>query len=351
MALGLDNVAARQLATPENMAHVARYGRKIVTVLPRTRTEDREFRDRLRKGGVRWKVVVKVPNHRREGDPPDVFSCPVGEEGSTAEGYRLIWYRSSQKASLDAQARERNLEKAILELDELGLKLEHPGKKPIKRGTIVAKVNAIRKRYDCKGFIEINLRKNEILLPRRLRPGRPRADDPIRMEVRYSWTLTFEKDEEALGAERRADGVFPLVSYGLPKRSRKDILEIYKYQPYLEKRFSQIKTDLSIAPVFLKTPHRAVALIDVYFIAIAVSSLIERDLRKAMADTGIEKLPLYPEGRETATPTAQRVLEAFAPVGWHEFQRAGEVICFPLKLDELQEELLHLLGVPESIFL
>ncbi|MBU4219535.1 MAG: hypothetical protein KKB90_11310, partial [Actinobacteria bacterium] len=119
MALGLDNVADSKLATTENMAHVARYGGKFVTVLPRTRKEDREFRDRLRKGGVRWKVVLKVPNRKRESDPPDVFSCPVGEEGSTAEGYRLIWYRSSQKASLDAQARERNLEKAILELDEL----------------------------------------------------------------------------------------------------------------------------------------------------------------------------------------------------------------------------------------
>ena len=343
-------VADSKLATTGNMAHVARYGGKFVTVLPRTRKEDREFRDRLRRGGVRWKVALKVPNHRREGDPPDVFSCPVGEEGSTAEGYRLIWYRSSEKASLDAGVRKHNLEKATLELDELGLKLEHPKKKPAKRGTIVAKVNAICKRYDCRGFIKINLRKNEVLIPRRLRPGRPRPDDPIRMEVRHSWTLTFEKDEEALGAQRRADGVFPLVSYGLEKLGRKKILEIYKYQPYLEKRFSQVKTDLSIAPVFLKTPHRAAALLDVYFIAIAVSSLIERDLRKAMVETGVEKLPLYPEGRETATPTAQRVLEAFAPVGWHEFQRSGEVICFPLKFDELQEELLHLLGVPVTVF-
>lgn len=239
------------------------------------------------------------------------------EEGSTAEGYRLIWYRSSENANLDAEVRKHNLEKATLELDELALKLEHPKKKPMKRGAIVAKVNAICKRYDCKDLIKINLRKNEVLIPMRLRPGRPRADDPIRMEVRYSWTLTFEKDEEALNVNAgdtcnlNADGVFPLVSHGLPKLGRKEILEIYNYQPYPEKRFSQIKTDLSIAPVFLKTPHRAAALLDVYFITIAVSSLIERDLRKAMAKTGIEKLPICPEGRETATPAAQRVLEVF----------------------------------------
>ena len=170
------------------------------------------------------------------------------------------------------------------------------------------------------------------------------------MEVRHSWTLSFEVDEEAQKAQRRTDGVFPLVSHGLDDRSRKEILEIYKYQPYLEKRFSQDKTDLAITPVFLKTPHRAAALPYVYFIAIAVSSLIERDIRKAMIRTGIEKLPLYPEGRETAAPTAQRVLEAFAAVGWHEFQRGDETICFPLALDDLQKKLLQLLDVPGGVY-
>ena len=112
------------------------------------------------------------------------------------------------------------------------------------------------------------------------------------------------------------------------------ILEIYKYQPYLEKCFSQIKTDLAISPVFLKTPIRAAALLDVYFIAIAVSSLMERDIRKAMKEAGIARLPLYPEGRETSAPTTQRVLETFASVGWHEFQRGAETICFPLEMSD-----------------
>ena len=72
----------------------------------------------------------------------------------------------------------------------------------------------------------------------------------------------------------------------------------------MEKRFSQIKTDLAISPVFLKTPIRAAALLDAYFNAIAVSSLIERDGRKAMTEAGIKELPLYPEGRQSRAPTA-----------------------------------------------
>ena len=84
--------------------------------------------------------------------------------------------------------------------------------------------------------------------------------------------------------------------------------------------------------------------------AIAVAALIERDLRKAMASTGIAKPPLYPEGRETATPTAPRILEASAAVGRQELRRGEQRICFPLELNELQRTLLDLLEVPVSAF-
>jgi len=338
-------VADSKLATAANMAHVARHGGKFVSVLPRTRAEDREFRAKLSKGGVRWKKVLEVPNPRREDYQPDVFSCPVGAETLTTEGYRLVWYRSSEKARMDEEARKRGLKKAGVELDGLALKLENPRKNPAARKEVMGRARAIAKRHGVADFVRIDTRAREVAFPRRLHPGRPRKDDPVRMEVKRSWILSFETDEEALARARKTDGVFPLVSHGLEKRSRREILEIYKYQPYLEKRFSQIKTDLAISPVFLKTPLRAAALLDACFIAIAVSSLIERDVRRAMAAEGIGELPLYPEGRGSPAPTAQRVLEAFASVGWHEFRRGEEAICFPLELSDLQMQLLGLLGL------
>jgi len=338
-------VADSKLATTENMAHVARYGGSFVTVLPRTRAEDKEFRRRLSTGGsVRWRAVLTVPG--RACEPEDVFSCPVGEEPQTREGYRLIWYRSSGKARIDESSRKRNLQKALTELDQLALKLDIPRKKASSRAEAKRRAVSICRRYGVSDFIKVTLRDRKTAVPRRLRPGRPREGDPVRLEIKHSLTLTFDTDEEALARAQKTDGVFPLVSHGLEKRGRREILEIYKYQPYLEKRFSQVKSDLAISPVFLKTPSRAAALLDVYFIAIAVSSLIERDIRKAMREAGINELPLYPEGRPTEAPTAQRVLEAFASAGWHEFRRGEEVICFPLEMSDLQKKVLDLLNIP-----
>jgi len=343
-------VADSKLATTTNMGYVAKYNGKFVTVLPRSRKEDKEFRHRLRQEPMRWKARLKVPNKGRDEGPPDIFSTPVGGEMRTQEGYRLTWYRSSQKARQDGEDRKRALQKAEMDLDGLARSLEQSRHWGTPRAKLTKQIRGILSRHGCESFLKTCLKRTTIHIPRRLRRGRPAASDSVRLEVRYGWSLGFERDEEALKAEARTDGVFPLVSHNLEKHSRKSILDIYKYQPYLEKRFSQIKSDLSIAPVFIKTPKRAAALLDVYFIAIAVGSLLERDLRMAMRKIGVRELPLFPEGRTTETPTAPRILEAFAPVAWQEFRRGDELICFPLRLNSLQKKLLGLLDIATSIY-
>ncbi len=134
----------------------------------------------------------------------------------------------------------------------------------------------------------------------------------------------------------------------LKRRPKREILLIYKFQPYVEKRFSTLKTELEIAPVYLKKPQRAAGLIHAYFIALAVASLIEREVRTGMRRERIKSLPLLPEGRPTATPTCPRILEAFSDVTWYEFQRGDEQVAFPIALSNLQKSLLKLLGVPSE---
>ena len=56
------------------------------------------------------------------------------------------------------------------------------------------------------------------------------------------------------------------------------MLEAYKRQPIIEKRFSQLKTDFCVAPVYLKNVGRIVALLAVYFFALMVQTLLEREL-------------------------------------------------------------------------
>jgi hypothetical protein len=52
-------------------------------------------------------------------------------------------------------------------------------------------------------------------------------------------------------AEQRVDGIFPLLTKN-KSLSSKEILLAYKYQPKLDKRFTQFKSVHEAAPLFLR---------------------------------------------------------------------------------------------------
>lgn len=117
------------------------------------------------------------------------------------------------------------------------------------------------------------------------------------------WTLPVTRNQGALAGDARTDGVFPIVT-NLARTAKKTLIRIYKYQPYVEKRFAHSKTDLEVAPVYLTKPKRAAALLHAYFVALMIDFLIERRLRPAMAAAGLSELPLLPERRGTKTSLA-----------------------------------------------
>ena len=76
------------------------------------------------------------------------------------------------------------------------------------------------------------------------------------------------------------------------------MLLAYKGQPALEKRFSHLKTDFEVAPVYLKESSRVQALLCAYFLMLLAESPLEHELHRAMDYEAIESLPLYPERRK-----------------------------------------------------
>ena len=157
--------------------------------------------------------------------------------------------------------------------------------------------------------------------------------------------LEYRIDTVQLTAETCGDGVFPLISND-DSLSELEMLLAYKSQPSLEKRFSHLKTDFAVAPVYLKEVSRIQALLCVYFLALLTESLLERELRRAMDRNAIESLPLYPEGRKCRRPTARRLIDLFDDVQRHSL-RAGQrpPVVFTTELSRLQRRLLRLLGM------
>jgi transposase len=335
-------VADCKLATTENMAYVHGHGGRFLTVLPRTRSEDRIFREALAQGRVRWRWVHdkydenrKLVDRYRVGEPPTL----------SAEGYRLVWYHSTHKAELDALARARQLERTLKDLAELQQKLTSPRTRYRRRAQVTEAVEAILQARGTTQWIVVAIDELEQEIYRQARPGRPNGQTKYRREVKTRFELRYALDDAALAAEAVGDGVFPLITNDRAL-SDQALLLACKGQPVIEKRFAQLKTDFEMAPVYLKEVSRIQALLCLYFFVLLVQGLLERELRQAMARRQVESLPLYPEGRACRCPTTPRLIELFENVQRHCLV-VGEKppVVFTTKLTRLERRILGLLGM------
>jgi transposase len=333
-------VADCKLATAENMAYIHRHGGRFLSVLPRTRGEDAAFRAAILGGRVQWRLIHD--KYDDEGELVDRFSIHEPEVTSV-EGYRLIWCHSTRKAELDAAARQQRLERALGRLAELRAKLASPRTRHRERAKVAEAVEAILGETGTEGEIEVTIEERAEEMYRQQRRGRPNAKTLYVKRERIRFDLSCRVDSARLAEEARCDGIFPLITNEMTM-SAKELLLAYKQQPMIEKRFAQLKTDFVVAPVFLKEVSRIQALLCVYFLALLVESLLERELRRAMESEGIESLPLYPEGRACRRPTARKVIDLFEDVQRHELSAGRRpVVVFTTKLSRLQRKILRLL--------
>jgi transposase len=340
-------VADCKLASKENLAHITARGGRFVTVLPRTRKEDDSFRSRLREGGaVPWKAVYDVTDEA--GEVLDQLSV-CGEETVTSDGYRLLWYRSTRKAALDTSTRARRLQRALEELEELRGRLAGPRTRLRERSKVEEAVERILSEHEMAGTVLVRIEEREEADYRQATPGRPTERTQYVKQTRLRYEIGWELDQAALSLAEREDGVFPLISNDRTL-SAEQVLRAYKRQPLVEKRFSQFKTDFAVAPVYLQDVARISGLLAVYFFALMAQTLLERELRRAMSAAGIKSLPLYPEGRPCARPTAHRLIELFEPVQRHVLQIGdNEPEVMVTELTPVQRRVIELLGLsPET---
>jgi transposase len=288
-------VADSKLCTRENMDHFDQRGGRFVTVLPRSRLEDAEFRKWVQSHTPAWEKVWDRPNPRRRGGPRDrwfVCRAPL----PSREAWSVSWVWSPLLALRQEQSRRERLAAALQELADLQARLGNPKTRLNKAAEVDRKVEQILARYHVVRYLKVRRQVAEEHRFRQMRSGRPGPDTPYRRITRRRWDLDWSTDEAALAYDRKTDGMYPLLTND-KTLTPAQVLEAHKGQPTTEKRFEQTKTVHEIAPVFLKNEGRIEALFTLYFLALLVQALIERELRAARKKHRIAEVPLYPEER------------------------------------------------------
>ena len=338
-------VADSKLATAENMAYLHQRGGRFVTVLPRTRAEDGAFRDLVEKGLIAWRPLWDKTD--AEGNLVDRYSIS-SHPATTAEGYRLLWYHSTRKAQGDALARSGRIERALKRLALLREKLRSPRTRYRQRAKVAAAVEEILRDAGAERWIAVTVQEQTVESYHQEHRGRAGKDTRYVKQVATRFDLDYRIDDARVAEDARGDGLFPLVSNVLDL-SEQEILWAYKRQPTIEKRFEQMKTDYEVAPVYLKEVRRIQALLCLYFLALLVEALLERELRQAMERQSLESLPLYPEGRPCRCPTTRRLLDVFEIVQRHTLVAdEGQPEVLVTELSDLQRKLVRLLGLSST---
>lgn len=329
------------------MDHIDRHEGRFVTVMPRNRLEDREFRAWIVNHEPDWQVVRDEPHPKHPNGPRDRV-CVYRSKLPSSEGWPVTWVFSNLLALKQQHRRRERIARAGQDLEELAGRLAGPKPRLRAKHEIHARIDAILAGNKVKRYLDVKLEKTERHQFKQTKRGRPGPNTKYQRLTKTGWSLTWQTHDEAVRIAHASDGMYPLLTND-PNLSPKHVLDAYKRQPTIEKRFEQTKDVLEIAPVLLKNEGRIEALFFIYFLALLVQSLIERELRRAMRHHDIPDLPLYPEERTTTRPTALQILRLYSHTQRHVITIDDrDVHAFEPELTELQKRVLDLLGVPAT---
>lgn len=162
--------------------------------------------------------------------------------------------------------------------------------------------------------------------------------------------LRYTVDQEQVQQDAALDGVYLLVAGGpaadLPAAA---VLAEWKDQYKAEHGFRRLNQVFLVAPLFLKTPRRIAALVFLIMVGALVAGLIERQVRRVVAQRQQPIKGLMPEGRDTLRPTVERLFKAFADYSLVVVKNAqGQTVLTRFaQFNPVQEQIRVALGLPQ----
>jgi transposase len=341
--------ADSKLASFDNVAHIHARGGRFLSVLPAARREDRIFRDWVVTNTPDWTEAQRRPS--RDADHPEDVLSTYEDHLPSADGHRIIWIHSTAKARRDATRRHQAIARAIAAIDALNSRLASPRCRIKTAVAAEAEAREAIAELNATRWINIGIEQDTIESFRQAKRGRPGPNTAYIKVSRIRLRIRFTVDEAQVSHDAASDGMWPLITNDRDMPAA-ELLDAYKWQPNLEKRHAQLKGTQLVAPMWLRDPARIEGLLTCHFIAMLISSLIERTIRQAMTHTGLTELSLYPEDRGCTAPTTARILEIFTGVARHQLTTPDGTALrtFHPELTGLQRQVLDLLDIPTSAY-
>ena len=192
------------------MGHIAGRGGRFVTVMPRSRKEDKAFRDWIQTHTPVWTEAARRPGPRL-GEPDEIYATTTALAPS-AEGYRILWVHSTAKAGRDAASRMARTEAGIAAIDALDAKLAGPRNRLKTRVAVTQAATVALAQARADRWVTFTIGETTTKTYKQAGPGRPGAATNYREVLTTGYTVTADINLDRIAYDAASDGCFPLIT-------------------------------------------------------------------------------------------------------------------------------------------
>ncbi len=256
--------------------------------------------------------------------------------------YSLAYAQSAQQAF---QTRLEQVQTALTALNQAGR-----GHKAFPHEDALAQAaEAVLTRYRVKAYVHLTYSEQvEQHTVRRYQ------DRPARVVEHRQFQVNYTLDTEAIDQQMKTLGwrVYvtnhPEAALSLPQA-----VTVYRQEYRVEHSFARLKGHpLSLSPMYLQREDHIKGLIRLLSIALRLLTLMEFQVRQALADHQDSLAGLYPGNpkRATTRPTAELLLARFRDITLVMANVRGQTYAHITELTPLQLHILQALNFPVSIY-
>jgi transposase len=353
---GLLYVGDCKMAARETRVVIASRGDYYLCPLPQVQLADDELDAALAAIWSGKQPLIPVTREREEGKPEVIaegyeYRMPMSLE---LEGDEHVWserrlvVRSLRQAQAAEAALRARVAKAKAQVEALNGRGR--GRKRYEDiETLRQAAHEIVQRHGVAEFLWLRYDHHQTTRHLRAYRGRPAQ----RVEDRQA-TVEVRVDEDALEAAVRRLGWRVYGTNQPPEQlALAQAVLAYRQEYLVERSFGRLKgRPLSLTPMYVHRDEHATGLIRLLSIGLRVLTLLEYVVRRQLAAQGETLAGLYVGNakRETARPTAERLLEAFQEATLTVVEGATQIYRHLTALTPLQVRILELLGFSSHVY-
>jgi transposase len=296
-----------------------------------------------------------------------------GHEALAAEGYefertcclpesdeewteRVLVVRSPMHAHQQAAGLEKRLSHAEKKLAALTPPRGRGKRQITDAATLVEAIDLVLTEYRVEGLLSVAWEKQVEQTTQYVGRGRGalHREKRVMQKTRYHITHIARQEAPIAACRQRFGWKAFATNAGQQRLSLQDAVLCYRNEYRVERIFNRLKSQVHIAPLFVKRNDQIEGLTYLLTLGVRVLTVLEFVLRRSLQKEQAKLPGLHPENKTKMTdkPTAERLLQAFADVSLTIITHAaGEEILRRLTpLSGLQEDILQWLGLGTALY-